>query len=88
MSTVYTEYGAYRPLSDRLPEFLEAYPPSQGYGIEIEVSDLLSIKPGLRSLYEAAIKSGVSIKSAGLPPLPSRHLQSSRSSRPHCASIS
>jgi hypothetical protein len=71
MSTVYTEYGAYRPLSDRLPEFLEAYPPSQGYGIEIEVSDLLSIKPGLRSLYEAAIKSGVSIKSAGLPPLPS-----------------
>ena len=71
MSNVLTDYGLYRPLSDRLPEFLEAYPPSQGYGIEIEVCDLLSIKPGLRVLYEAAIKSGVSIKAAGLPPLPS-----------------
>jgi len=71
MSEVLTEHGLYRPLSDRLPEFLEAYPPSQGYGIEIEVCDLLSIKPGLRSLYEAAIKAGVSIKAAGLPPLPS-----------------
>jgi hypothetical protein len=71
MSVVFTEYGPYRPLSDRLPAFLETYPPSQGYGIEIEVSDLLAIKPGLRVLYEAAIKAGVSIKSAGLPPLPS-----------------
>lgn len=71
MSVVFTEYGPYRPLSDRLPAFLEAYPPSQGYGIEIEVSDLLAIKPGLRALYEAAIEAGVSIKSAGLPPLPS-----------------
>ena len=62
MSTVYTEYGAYRPLSDRLPEFLEAYPPSQGYGIEIDVSALLSTKPGLRSLYAAAIKSLLPIK--------------------------
>lgn len=71
MSVVFTEYGPYRPLSDRLPAFLETYPPSQGYGIEIEVSDLLAIKPGLRILYEAAIKAGVSPKSAGLPPLPS-----------------
>jgi len=71
MSVVFTEYGPYRPLSDRLPAFLETYPPSHGYGIEIEVSDLLAIKPGLRVLYEAAIKAGVSIKSAGLPPLPS-----------------
>jgi hypothetical protein len=68
---VQTEHGLYIPLSQRLPEFLETYPPSQGYGIEIEVVDMLAIKPGLRSLYEAAIKSGISFKSAGLPPLPS-----------------
>lgn len=68
---ILTEHGLYRPLSDRLPEFLDAYPPSQGYGIEIEVTDLLGIKPGLLSLYEAAIKSGIPFKTAGLPPLPS-----------------
>jgi hypothetical protein len=68
---VQTEHGLYIPLSQRLPEFLEAYPPSQGYGIEIEVVDMLAIKPGLRSLYEAAIKAGITFKSAGLPPLPS-----------------
>jgi len=68
---VMTEHGPYIPLSQRLPDFLEQYPPSQGYGIEIEVVDMLAIKPGLRSLYEAAIKAGISFKSAGLPPLPS-----------------
>ena len=66
MSVVFTEYGPYRPLSDRLPAFLETYPPSQGYGIEIEVSDLLAIKPGLRILYEAAIKADKSFVQAYL----------------------
>ena len=78
MSVVFTEYGPYRPLSDRLPAFLETYPPSHGYGIEIEVSDLLAIKPGLRVLYEAAIKAGVSNRSLrACPRCPRRRRSSS-----------
>jgi len=53
-----TEYGLYRKVSARLPEFLKTYPPQEGFGIEIEVVDPLSLRPGLHALYLECIRSG------------------------------
>lgn len=66
-----TEYGAYRPLSARIPEFLESFPPSEGFGIEIEVQDSLALRPGLQELYRTCIETGRNPREVGLPPFPS-----------------
>lgn len=68
---VLTEYGEYRPLSARIPAFLEAFPPGEGYGIELEVKDSLALRPGLQELYRACIQSGRNPREVGLPPFPS-----------------
>lgn len=60
---------AYRPLSQRVPGFLRQYPPAQGYAVVIEVQDTLSLRPGLRSLYEKAVTHGHKPEAVGLPPL-------------------
>jgi hypothetical protein len=72
MNSVQTEFGPYVPVSVRNREFLEDYPPSEGWGVSIRFTDLIDTKPGLKSLYIAAINSGRSFKSCGLPPLPPR----------------
>lgn len=54
---VLTEFGLYRKVSARLPEFLATYPPQEGFGIEIDVRDPLSCRPGLQSLYLECIRS-------------------------------
>lgn len=70
-NVVLTEYGEYRPLSARIPSFLEAFPPGEGYGIEVEVKDSLALRPGLQDLYRACISSGRNPREVGLPPFPS-----------------
>lgn len=72
MNSVQTEFGPYVPVSIRNREFLEDYPPSEGWGVSIRFTDLIDTKPGLKSLYIAAIQAGRSFKSCGLPPLPPR----------------
>ncbi|TVS17386.1 MAG: hypothetical protein EA417_06965 [Gammaproteobacteria bacterium] len=68
---VLTEYGEYRPLSARIPAFLEAFPPGEGYGIELEVKDSLALRPGLLELYRSCIEAGRNPREVGLPPFPS-----------------
>lgn len=70
-TVVHTEFGAYRPLSVRLPDFLKDYPPSDGFGIQVEVMDSLSIRPGLLELYKTCIAEGRNPREVGLPPFPS-----------------
>ncbi len=68
----YTETGEitrYRPLSDRLPAFLAQYGPDKGYAVITEIQDLLSLKPGLLRLYEAAMQAGRKPEEVGLPSL-------------------
>ena len=67
---VETAFGPYRPVDERLPEFLNKYPPEQGFGVKIYVRDLLYYKPGLAQLYIEAIKAGRDLSDCGLPPLP------------------
>ncbi|HRP04890.1 MAG TPA: hypothetical protein PLV87_08265, partial [Opitutaceae bacterium] len=69
--TVHTEYGAYNPLSERIPTFLEAFSPSEGFGIQVEVKDSLALRPGLHELYRSCITSGRNPREVGLPPFPS-----------------
>jgi len=54
---VMTPYGRYLKVSQRLPDFLEKYPPEEGYGIEIEVRDPLSFRPALLELYKECIRN-------------------------------
>jgi len=58
---------AYRTLSERLPAFLEQYPPAQGYSVQIRVVDALSTKPALLRLYEVALAHGHAPEAVGLP---------------------
>ncbi|TVR58925.1 MAG: hypothetical protein EA420_16530 [Candidatus Competibacteraceae bacterium] len=53
----------------RPPAFLDCYGPERGYAVEIEFGDLLSLKPGLLRLYEAAVRAGRKPEDLGLPPL-------------------
>ncbi|MES1933249.1 hypothetical protein T35B1_11597 [Salinisphaera shabanensis T35B1] len=57
----------YRKLSARLPEFLAAYPPSEGYQVRIDYLDPIEAKPGLNGLYQAAISGGHNPTDIGLP---------------------
>jgi hypothetical protein len=70
--TIFNDDGsftAYRPLSQRVPEFLRHYPPEQGYAVIIEVQDTLNLRPGLRRLYERAVSQGHKPEAVGLPPV-------------------
>lgn len=68
---VQTENGPYVPVSQRLPDFYDKFPPSEGYGNVVDVVDPLSLKPGMLELYKECIRQGVSFRNAGLPELPS-----------------
>lgn len=70
--TLFTPEGdpiRYRRLSARLPEFLEAYPPRDGFRVEVRYLDPVEVKPGLKRLYEAALTAGKTPAEAGLPAL-------------------
>lgn len=69
-NTVETEYGDYIPLHLRMPKFLEAFPLEDGFAVQIEVCDPLSLKPGLLSLYKCCIENGASLDDFGLPRVP------------------
>ena len=57
----------YRRLSARLPEFLAAYPPTEGYQVRIDYLDPIEAKPGLNGLYQSAISGGHNPTDIGLP---------------------
>lgn len=68
----YTQDGdlvTWRPLSARLPEFLREYGPAQGFSVETEMMDALSLKPGLLGLYKVVLEAGRKPEEAGLPAL-------------------
>lgn len=70
--TLFTPEGEtvrYRRLSARLPKFLEAYPPREGFRVEAKYLDPVEVKPGLKRLYEAALTAGKTPAEAGLPAL-------------------
>ena len=60
----------YKLFSARLPEFLKAYPKTEGYRVRVTTSDTLSSKPSMFKLYEAAIAAGKNPTEVGLPALP------------------
>jgi hypothetical protein len=69
---LYTKEGdlvAYRPLSARLPAFLERFGPERDFAVRTEIADTLSLKPGLLRLYEAALQAGRKPEELGLPAL-------------------
>lgn len=57
------QFGPYRTVSARLPEFLQRFPPDEGWGVEIEVRDPLSCRPGLMELYKECIRAGRTARS-------------------------
>jgi hypothetical protein len=57
------QFGPMRKVSQRLPDFLDKYPPDEGWGIKIEVVDPLSCRPGLLELYKECIRSGRTARS-------------------------
>jgi hypothetical protein len=56
----------YIPLENRVPEFLEAYPPKEGYRVSTETLDLLSVRKGLLSVFKEAIAAGRKVSDLGL----------------------
>lgn len=58
-------FGPYKKVSQRLPDFLKEFPPDEGWGVEIEVVDPLSCRPGLLELYKECIRHGRTAR--GLP---------------------
>ena len=50
-------FGPVRKVSERLPEFLQAFPMEEGWGIEIDCVDPLSCRPGLMELYKECIRN-------------------------------
>lgn len=60
----------YKKAASRVPEFLEYYGPEQGYQIETEINDTLSLKPQLKELYLATIQAGKNPQEVGLPEIP------------------
>lgn len=57
----------YKRYAARLPDFLAAYPPSAGYRVEIERTDLLSLQKGLIALLREAIIAGKKPSDVGIP---------------------
>ena len=57
----------YRRYAARLPAFLEAYSPKEGYRVEISRTDLLSLQTGRLSLLREAIIAGKKPSDVGLP---------------------
>lgn len=62
-NVVDTEWGPWRPISERIPEFLQRFPPDEGWGVEIEMVDPLSRRPGLLELYKECIRAGRTARS-------------------------
>lgn len=58
---LYKRYGA------RIPLFLAAYPPKEGYRVVIEMTDLLSLQKGRMALLREAINAGKKPCDVGLP---------------------
>lgn len=56
----------WKGIEERTGEFLQAFPPEEGYRVVIEQTDLLGAMPGLRSVLEAAVTAGKSPLDAGL----------------------
>lgn len=63
------EIKQYRPLSQRLPEFLEAFPPSKGFQVVVETADPMS-NASILEVYKAAVAAGHKPSDLGLPHLP------------------
>ena len=59
----------YKKVSARLPAFLAEYPPKEGYRIETEVTDSLSLQKGRLALLREAIAGGKPPTDLGLPGL-------------------
>ena len=57
----------YEKLSSRLPRFLEEYSPREGWRVITRPTDPLSMKPGLLTLYQAAVAAGKKPEDVGLP---------------------
>lgn len=58
---------SYKRYSARLPDFLKAYPPTSGYRVVVEQTDLLSLQKGRLSLLREAIIAGKKPSDVGLP---------------------
>lgn len=58
--------GQYRRLSDRIGDFLEKYPPGDGWKVQRKTMDLLSLQPGMLSLIKEAIVNGQKPADLGL----------------------
>jgi hypothetical protein len=56
-STILTEYGEYIPLVERQPKFDEKFPMHDGWRIEIERVDPLTLRPALMELYRECIRN-------------------------------
>jgi len=61
--------SVYRRLAARVPEFLEQYSPSAGYGVDTEFTDLLSLRPGMMELLARAVSSNTALRDLGIPHL-------------------
>lgn len=59
----------YKKVSARLPDFLAEYPPKEGYRIETEVTDSLSLQKGRLALLREAVAGGKRPTELGLPGL-------------------
>ncbi len=62
-STIPTEYGEYIPLVKRQPLFDKAFPMHDGWRIEVERVDPLSLRPALMKLYLDCIRNNRSAPS-------------------------
>lgn len=67
------EESLYRRYSDRLREFLQDYPPKDGFVVLVDSQDWLSLNTGYCDLVRAAIQQGVTPEEAGLPSVPANY---------------
>ena len=65
-ATIPTQYGLYVPLSERLPEFDQAYPLKDGWQVEIEVKDTFSMRPEFSAFLKECVRNNVSFQEHGI----------------------
>lgn len=65
----YGETSLYKKVSARIPDFIKEYPPDDGWRIETNMTDMLSLQKGRLSLIREAIAVGKKPEEVGLPGL-------------------
>ena len=65
-ATIPTQYGPYIPLSERISDFDDAFPLTDGWRVEIDVRDTFSMRSDFMELLKECVRNNVSLQELGI----------------------